>query len=1205
MGAVILTVGLFLYWTLVGVAVNPPQPGRRWLEQWLLAPVTGLCVLFIPVYILNRYGIAIDRFAVPLTVVLGLAAMWRVWRHPPLVEWRQLRVFAALAFFALAIVAWPMLLYGFDWLSVYNHDMTWYCLSAQELQAKGFFEPPDVQQLLEGKAYYESMWFFYAAGGIRAGVNQVLAWTMSLTGLAAPAAYMPLMVAFHVMLVMATAGLATVFSTERRTAIWAGLLTACSALTAMGTIKQLLGQVPGIALLLASVAMLLRPLSSLSGSDLRRHGMLTGLYCTSLALLYPEAAPFLVCGYALYIVLHWSTFLQELRPRVVMLAYIGGWMGIVINVKIVQVYLFLSGQTGHSLKDRTIELFKYFRVPSGLPKLWGLMPMFTQLEDPLMSVLIAIGAMLTIGALVASVVMARRGEPGAVITVVAFAVGIWLFSQEAGFGLMKLAMFIQPFLLAAAASSCFALLSPWRAQSALLGLLVLGLPGLYFTLDHARCKPGAYRASYTILNPSELGLQSELQQLARRDPNEAWFIDSRDRTLTSIVQIYAPQRSVCAPVQIMPRPGSADPVWRDVAWELYRPLSSKRTVREFDLKDADGRRTEFHRNDLARPAEPAPPGQKLLASSRRLTLLNGRRLSPDPETFFELQDWNEVRNHLLLQASSLGESWGPEVSNKRPQEIGVYDPERDVTWPDRRMCGLGRFAMFEVLHPTDTVRLMMTCTSSFAVREDRKLPAADAVGDRRVPMRAVGSGSARIISEPFKTQEIDGRHYVAFDLNMDGEQRVHSPSGLMSLYGRNVAVDDRCIAVHLRDLSLISESDYEALAPPQRLTKFPDHLAHPDLEFSGIYEHGWLSRQSFFRLRLPKSTSMLVVRGVVPAFTPEFTTEITVRLDGREISRRILCPGEFVVEALVPQQAGLARIDVAFSRDHQLGPIDTRQATCRLQEIGFVELDQARDRQLKLGPAGNQLSLTGVTADGWLTREGGGLLLTPRMLSTQSAVILSGPWPTAAWKNLPGVSAEMWHRDGRTEPVQAVLSVVSNRYELRLAYAPRPENQAAVLRFSFDRGFEPQNQAGRSTQRELVAQAPVDAIVQAVTVMGGTPDGWISNRGVTLQVPGDVIRNGTQVALAGRWETGGLPEPPVVHAELYLPGEDAESIPATLQVEGTRYRLITTWGQRECRGDAEIRLEFESDFSFAERKPGNKDARRLVTRMPDDGQILR
>jgi hypothetical protein len=174
-------------------------------------------------------------------------------------------------------------------------------------------------------------------------------------------------------------------------------------------------------------------------------------------------------------------------------------------------------------------------------------------------------------------------------------------------------------------------------------------------------------------------------------------------------------------------------------------------------------------------------------------------------------------------------------------------------------------------------------------------------------------------------------------MGVEGQQFADARDGLMRLYGADVARDRRYLVAFVRDVSAVPEEEYQDLAAPSKVGSFPGDLRDQDLEYSGIYEDGWVSEMSFFMLAQPEGPSRVAVRGVVPMIDdPAFQCELSVLLDGRELTHQKLLPGRFDVEAPVSaDKASRRRVELRFSGVQQLPPPDGRPAAARLDFVGF------------------------------------------------------------------------------------------------------------------------------------------------------------------------------------------------------------------------------------------------------------------------------
>jgi hypothetical protein len=149
----------------------------------------------------------------------------------------------------------------------------------------------------------------------------------------------------------------------------------------------------------------------------------------------------------------------------------------------------------------------------------------------------------------------------------------------------------------------------------------------------------------------------------------------------------------------------------------------------------------------------------------------------------------------------------------------------------------------------------------------------------------------------------------------------------------------------VRDISVVSEEEYAAFRPPERVAKLPDDFTHPHLEYSGLYESGWAGKQFKVRLWQPGPGHEAVVRGMVPQIGADgagFRTEVTVLIDGVESARQTLKPGDFEVRVPTEGAAAARWVECRFSHAQRLPAPDNRTATALVRFVGFETAKQGR-----------------------------------------------------------------------------------------------------------------------------------------------------------------------------------------------------------------------------------------------------------------------
>src|SRR5205807_3217334 len=123
--------------------------------------------------------------------------------------------------------------------------------------------------------------------------------------------------------------------------------------------------------------------------------------------------------------------------------------------------------------------------------------------------------------------------------------------------------------------------------------------------------------------------------------------------------------------------------------------------------------------------------------------------------------------------------------------FGIYALEPDVMLPGRTMAGVGRNLLFEVMGPTPQVRLVVDMTATLKGDGMNLLPPAAAIGDERTALPSEGRGSGRVFSAALTPQVINGRSYVAVDMNDDGKRFAEDRTGISGLYGSGIPFEDR------------------------------------------------------------------------------------------------------------------------------------------------------------------------------------------------------------------------------------------------------------------------------------------------------------------------------------------------------------------------------------------------------------------------------
>ena len=125
---------------------------------------------------------------------------------------------------------------------------------------------------------------------------------------------------------------------------------------------------------------------------------------------------------------------------------------------------------------------------------------------------------------------------------------------------------------------------------------------------------------------------------------------------------------------------------------------------------------------------------------------------------------------------------------------------------------------------------------------------------------------------------------------------------------------------------------------PTQLSKFPDDLSSPTLEYGGMFDDGWISEISYFILHQPETTA-LTIRGMIPQINnSKFTTELQVLIGHKVVADQSLQVGEFTIQTDQLVGDGNKKIELRFTKYQGLPAPDSRPVAALIKFIGFEKL---------------------------------------------------------------------------------------------------------------------------------------------------------------------------------------------------------------------------------------------------------------------------
>ena len=906
MAAFAVTLGLFLLWSAFGLAaLVAVRADVRDLRVVLAAPILGTALTVLPLFVLSNAGLGMEAGARPVILFLSLAAALILVRCRPRLPPAVLPV-AVLCLLELLLVGRPMFRFGFDWLANANGDMAYYVLSATHLLGNGLRSAVDYAALADNRGFPNAAQELNLRG-LRPGAQITLAGLAALTGRPPVALYMPMSIAVAMATVSATGSLAMQAARRWWAAPLASALLVASPMAGYSVVQQLLPQAWGLGLAAALFAWLMRREVHERRPRLADLVVISLLAAALFVVAY-EVASALLLAYAAYVVMLF------LRRRVSLPAVALLWVcPVIVTVAVLGAFLpravrYLTGfvfEFGTSEGFEGLSQFGYAVVPTALPGALGLVSLFASPQTSDMSFFIILAAAVWIGVLLAAVATARTGAAAGVSTLALGALGIMLARNGNEFGLFKLYMYGQPFV--AATIAIFVSNAKSRALSTAVVSVAVVVVGLQLSTLNVYVRQSFN--PFDLRNASAPDLLPEFRRLVQ----------------TSTLPVVAVANNFAL-------------------LHLQGASAGDRQV-FFIGRDVFGLRLRKHQFEV-----PSPLGDELIsfrenpAASRAISrgrcivslptgsqIALNRRPLPEGSANLAALPCRSARNLLAFTASSLGQ---PSTLPADRRVVSLWQLEPDPWYRNRTFSGSGRFALFRVLGPTRSVRMVLDYTVSPTNTRSgsRRIPPARAVGSTVAAFPVLGDGSARVVSPPLEPRMIDGQPYVVLDMGKRGALPVVPRPGVTGLWGRSVTLDPRTLTSYVRDISLISAGEYADFRPPVALQDLPADLANPDLEYSGIAEDGWVGRISYARLSGGPSAWLHVQADVLPLRGGQ---RLEVLVDGRRLVSRRVSAGPLELRIRVPAKPVRRRIELRWAGVSRLAAPDTRRAAARLRLLGI------------------------------------------------------------------------------------------------------------------------------------------------------------------------------------------------------------------------------------------------------------------------------
>lgn len=933
MNAFLLSLLAFYLLTLVGYLSIP----RKVIEQnkhfaLFLSPALGLSICVLLAFSVSRLGLEMKYFGYPfVALALALAIYQYTQKNLHLPDKILLGKFL-LAPVGILISSWPILKYGFNWISYVNDDMNNYVLAAKNFYNSSFFSEPN-RSLDNGTDYSQLLHYFYVQGGVRPGSELFLAGYSNFNQGDTLSIFMPAILTLQLILLFSTLALVQIsFRFGKSGTQITYILFLFSPLIALGYLYQLIAQVGGLAIgvaILALVTFLVRDL------DLKIHLpslLILSIFTSAMLIWYPELTPFLVIPMIIYLSINRRNRLSKIAITTILVI---AFQVLFLNNYFLNALKFLitqfAGQESRSTGDESVTpLFPYFLKPHGIPSLFGFTPINKALIEPWESIAIVLSIFLIILVMACSILTYKETpliSSSFIIMTIAF---VYFVVSQNGFASFKLSMFVQPILIIVLLTIFYKFNlatfgTKWSIvyKTSFLTYLVIQLITLQF---YTSASTGDSTKGFAEINraSSEKIIDELRETFSTYKINDGTVISTSLNLSQSKLEAITSQGS---PI-VFPT--------SDI-FENFKKygFEAKGNIQRREVTFA----SLSYRNDfsqLATLGNEVERSHTYLVSSHVTNVINSSKENGLSKAWrFNLV--KDPENYLLFVDSKMGPSYYSWTSTR--EKAVIFGAEKNPMVPGSFMRGIGNHLLFEVVNPSKNPILVLEISATLLPQYSRKLPQIGVTGQGLVTTKPEGSGSARLLITIEDLVKINNRLYFQLDLDRRLKPMPESSSGISQIFGSKVRSDSRILSVFTSNISVIDSSEVSQMQRPSKLRSFPLDLQNSTLEYSGIYEDGWISRLSSFKLS-SKKASVLNFKGSIPDLGDgkKFSTNLKIFMGTNLLFDKALGYGEFDLELPVKNLQGngdFENVRISFSRDQILPKPDGRPAAAYVSLLGF------------------------------------------------------------------------------------------------------------------------------------------------------------------------------------------------------------------------------------------------------------------------------
>ena len=577
------------------------------------------------------------------------------------------------------------------------------------------------------------------------------------------------------------------------------------------------------------------------------------------------------------------------------------------------------GSNAMRMTEDGISAFPHFFLPKNGSLFWG----WSTLADNSNDFVIILGLAMTLLIFLALFLKRVRSLSSAQMVFIMFLVfGVMMLTKNA-YGMFKIAMFIQPFFISTLATFIYLYISP-----NLLGIL-LGMAYFFSMLPFqqsiiSRVSTGVRGSAVPFATQARIGeqLRSLKSAIASDGSIKRIFSDTPSIELFALESYYFKGLPFDHLAKALPLQGSPGEN------ELF-VFSGKQTTGSVNFRQKSKNISDANSRDY------------LLTTSKEFSVINRCN---DLEGFkINLLPLHSVNNHLVLEdvSSSNRDLWAGNLFGAKQ----LYQLELDPAFPGQTISAVARQQVYEVLGLIPGSKLGLWITDSYNRAAGFRLPQAISIeGSANTNINLMGRGSARIYSSEISPKKIADGNYIGIDYGREENYIDRERSGAMALFGKNVKLDTRRIVLSARNICLFTPLSFEKYPRLSEVSDIRRDIQNNGLEYSGIFEDGWISEAAFVILKNPALNTKMIFLNI-QASIPEvqnknFKTNVSIKLNDHEIYNGLISPGDVVLRVPVKSTdfsvSGNSKIVITSSNLQDLPNGDGRSVSMLIQKIGFI-----------------------------------------------------------------------------------------------------------------------------------------------------------------------------------------------------------------------------------------------------------------------------